>query len=72
MTTKPLRCSENLTTNRISSVRMLPLSRTPLAVKSFTEWRKMRIPTIEADKHVPTKVDDGANSAITKEWVEQV
>jgi hypothetical protein len=51
---------------------MLPLSRTPLAVKSFTEWRKMRIPTIEEDKHVPTKVDDGANSAITKEWVEQV
>lgn len=27
---------------------------------------------MEEDKHAPTKIDDGADPAITKEWVEQV
>ena len=27
---------------------------------------------VEEDKHVPTKIDDGADPAITKEWIEQV
>ena len=27
---------------------------------------------VEEDKHVPTRLDDGADPAITKEWVEQV
>jgi len=27
---------------------------------------------IEEDKHVPTKLDDGADLSITKEWIEQV
>lgn len=27
---------------------------------------------LEEDKHVPTRVDEGADAAITKEWVEQV
>ena len=27
---------------------------------------------VEEDKHVPTRLDEGADTAITKEWVEQV
>ena len=27
---------------------------------------------VEENKHVPTKLDDGADPSITKEWVEQI